>query len=82
MRTPDAGAPRCFLCGPCAKQPRIVQRLQASNYTLDVTGLSGRPLYSKSQSKFCSEVSQLSKAALDQASGAKAAVLAGRGRRR
>ena len=49
VRTPDAGAPRCFLCAACAKQPRVVERLQRSNFTLDVTGLSGKPLFSANE---------------------------------
>ena len=84
VRTPDAGAPRCFLCSRCAKRPQIVQRLQQHNLTLDVTGLSGKPLYTGKESKFAAEVSKLSKEAQDNASGARADVLrhAGKGRRR
>ena len=81
---PDAGAPRCFLCSRCAKRPQVVQRLQQHNLTLDVTGLSGKPLYTGKESKFAAEVSKLSKEAQDNASGARADVLrhAGKGRRR
>ena len=84
VRTVDAGAPRCFLCARCAKKPQIVQRLQRHSLTLDVTGLSGRPLYNGKESKFAAEVSMLSKDALDNASGARAEVLrhSGNGRRR
>ena len=84
VRTPDAGAPRCFLCGPCAKHPSTVQRMQRLNLTLDVSGLSGKPLFRPSESKFCSEVSRLSKDSLDNASGERADRLrhASRGRRR
>ena len=38
------------------KMPR--QRLQRGRFTIDVTGLSGRPLYSRSKSKFCADVSK------------------------
>ena len=84
VRTLDAGAPRCFLCAACAKQSRTVERMQRANLTLDVTGLSGKMLFSAKESKFCSEVSKLSKQSQDNASGARADVLrkAGIGRRR
>ena len=84
VRTPDAGAPRFFLCARCAKTPRIVQRMQQRSLTLDVTGLSGKPLYSGKESKFAAEVSKLSKQAQDNASGQRADVLrhARQGRRR
>lgn len=84
VRTPDAGAPRCFLCATCAKQSRTVERMQRHNLTLDVTGLSGKPLYRPKESKFASDVSKLAKEAMDNASGARADVLrhAGKGRRR
>ena len=83
VRTQDAGAPRCFLCARCAKEPQTVQRLQSRNLLLDVSGLSGKPLYRPSESKFCSEVSKLSKESLDHASGARADRLrhSGQGRR-
>ena len=83
VRTPDAGAPRFFLCVTCAKEQRVVQRLQKHNYTLDVTGLSGKPLFRPRESKFCSEVSRLSKEAMDNANGRRAEVRrhAARGRR-
>ena len=62
----------------------VVQRLQRHSLTLDVTGLSGKPLYNGKESKFAAEVSMLSKDALDNASGARAEVLrhSGNGRRR
>jgi hypothetical protein len=84
VRTPDAGAPRFFLCSRCAKSPRTVERMQQLSLTLDVTGLSGKPLYTGKQSKFAAEVSKLSKQAQDNASGARADVLrhAGKGQRR
>ena len=80
-RTPDAGAPRFFLCAACAKSARVVERLQRSNFTLDVTGLSGKPLFTAKESRFCAEVSKLSKEAQDNASGARAEVLRKAGRR-
>ena len=51
-------APSFFLCGACCKAERTVQRLQRGRFTIDVTGLSGRPLYSRSKSKFCADVSK------------------------
>lgn len=111
MRAQDAGAPRCFLCAGCAKRRAVVERLQRYNFTLDVTGLSGKPLFRRSEcvlpwlqsmsmsmhprevwalhecvevtcgrSKFCAEVSKLSKEAMDKASGARADVLRHTGR--
>ena len=58
--------------------------MQRLSLTLDVTGLSGKPLYSGKESKFASEVSKLSKQAQDNASGERADLLrhAGKGRRR
>ena len=84
VRRTDAGAPRFYLCRVCAKQARVVERLQLERATLDVTGLSGKPLYSRNESRFCSEVSRLSKESMDNASGARAEVLrrAGPSRRR
>ena len=85
VRTIDAGAPRLYLCGRCAKSARVVERLQDVRATLDVTGLSGKPLYSKKESKFCADVSRLSKESMDGASGARAELLrhgSGSGRRR
>ena len=84
VRSPHAGSQKhCFLCGRCAKQPAVVQLLQSQRYTLDVTGLSGKPLFSKRESKFCSEVSKLSKESLDNASGERADIVrhAAKGRR-
>ena len=75
VRGTDGGAPKCYLCRSCAKHPQIVERLQRANASLDVTGLSGKPLYTKAQSKFCSEVSKLSKDSIDNASGSRAEVL-------
>ena len=80
VKDTGAGAPKCFLCGKCAKEPSVVERLQRSNLTLDVTGLSGKPLFTRRESKFCSDVSRLSKEAIDNANGAKADRIA-RGRR-
>ena len=58
--------------------------MQQLSLTLDVTRLSGKPLYTGKQSKFAAEVSKLSKQAQDNASGARADVLrhAGKGQRR
>lgn len=75
VRRSAANAPQFFLCGRCAKHPAVVDRMQDARFTLDVTGLSGKPLYTKRESKFCSDVSRLSKASLDNASGARAEVL-------
>ena len=83
VRTEPKAAPRCFLCAPCAKDARTVQLMQRSALTLDVSGLSGKPLYTKRESAFASEVSRLSKDAIDNASGARAELLrhAGHGAR-
>ena len=75
VRSIDAGAPRLFLCGKCAKSARVVELLQRERATLDVTGLSGKPLYSKRESKFCADVSKLAKETNDAASGVRAEVL-------
>ena len=53
---------------------RDVEGLQRLRATLDVTGLSGKPLYTRRESKFCSEISKLSKESMDNASGARAEV--------
>lgn len=84
VRADRSSAPLCFLCAVCAKQPTAVQRMQRLGVTLDVSGLSGKPLYTKSQSKFSAEVAKLSKEAIDNASGARADILrhTGRGGRR
>ena len=63
------GAPAFFLCGACAKESAVVEKLQLMRATLDVTGLTGKPLYTRRQSAFCSDVSRLSKAAIDHAHG-------------
>lgn len=75
VRGIDGGAPRFFLCSRCAKNSSTVARLQRERATLDVTGLSGKPLYTRAQSKFCSEVSKLSKESIDNASGRRADVV-------
>ena len=82
VRSQDAGAPKCFLCAKCAKKNVVVERMQKHHLTLDVTGLSGKPLFTKRESKFCSEVSKLSKEALDRASGERADLLRHAGGRR
>lgn len=74
VRTISSGAPLFFLCGRCAKEGRVVEGLQRLRATLDVTGLSGKPLYTRRESKFCSEISKLSKESMDNASGARADV--------
>ena len=51
-------APSFFLCGACCTAERTVQRLQRGRFTIAVTGLSGRPLYSRSKRKFCADVSK------------------------
>lgn len=75
VRSDSKGSPSCYLCRECAKATHIVQRLRCANATLDVTGLSGKPLYTRTQSKFCSEVSKLSKESIDHASGQRADVV-------
>ena len=66
--------PEFYLCSRCCKAPAVVCKLQAQRLTLDVTGLSGKPLYTRRESKFCSEISKLSKESMDNASGARADV--------
>ena len=75
VRNYAGGAPAFYLCASCAKAPRVVARLQAMRATIDVTGLSGKPLYTKRQSKFCAEVSRESKLSIDGASGQRAELL-------
>ena len=75
VRSDSKGSPSCYLCRECAKATHIVERLRRANATLDVTGLSGKPLYTRTQSKFCSEVSKLSKESIDHASGQRADVV-------
>ena len=72
VRKDSAGAATFFLCGKCAKEDRVVSMLQRHRATLDVTGLSGKPLYTKRQSKFCADVSKLSADSIAAASGARA----------
>ena len=69
VRRCSSAAPHAFLCGRCAKASAVVERLRRSEATLDVTGLSGRPLYTRKADRFCSDVARLSKASLDAASG-------------
>ena len=72
VRGTDGGAPRFYLCRACAKSPRVVTRLQRGGTTLDVAGLSGKLLYTRSESKFCADVARLSKESIDNASGSRA----------
>jgi hypothetical protein len=72
VRPASNAAPLFFLCSACAKAEPVVRRLQHMNSTIDVTGLSGRVLYTRKGDKFCSDVSRFSKAALDAASGERA----------
>ena len=69
------GAPKLFLCGHCARESVVVAHLQRLRATIDVTGLSGKPLYTKKQNKFCAEVSKESKLSLDNAPGQRADLL-------
>ena len=69
VRSGRHGAAMFHLCGPCAKQQRVHERLVASDACLDVTGRSGKPLYTKKGSSFCAEVSAASKASLDAMHG-------------
>ena len=80
VRADSGGAPSFFLCGSCAKLDRVVTKLQSTNATLDVTGLSGKPLYTRRQSSFCSDVSRLSKVSIDNANGSRAELLRAAGR--
>lgn len=75
VRISSSSAPCLFLCGKCAKEQRVVALLQVKHLTLDVTGLSGRPLYTKKQSKFCADVSKASAKSLANASGARAEIV-------
>ena len=65
------GHAECLLCALCAKA-KAVPLLQRRGLSLDVTGLSGKPLYSAKGDRFCAEVSRLSKASLEHASGERA----------
>jgi hypothetical protein len=85
VRSSPHASPCLLLCKPCCKAPPVVRMLQQRHLTLDVTGLSGRALYTAKGDKFCSDVSRLSEAALANASGARAERQrrgGGRGRRR
>ena len=53
-------APLCFLCSVCCKRDHVVGKLQRERATLDVTGLSGKALYTEKGSKFVSEVNAAS----------------------
>ena len=57
VRRESIGAPVLFLCGGCCKREPVVARLQRGRLTLDVTGLSGKPLFTKKASRFCADVS-------------------------
>ena len=65
-------APEFYLCGRCCKVPAVVSRLKERELTLDVTGLSGKPLYTKKGNSFAASVSAESEASLATASGARA----------
>ena len=64
VRTMSQGAPLCFLCAECCKADHIVQKLQRQKATLDVTGLSGKALYTRRGSKFANDVHEAAKRAL------------------
>ena len=64
--------PDFYLCGRCCKAAPVVSKLQARKLTLDVTGLSGKPLYTKKGDSFSASVSASSEDALATASGARA----------
>ena len=64
--------PLFYLCGRCCKAPAVVAKLQARKLTLDVTGLSGKPLYTRRGDSFAASVSASSEDALATASGARA----------
>ncbi|KAL1530545.1 hypothetical protein AB1Y20_001446 [Prymnesium parvum] len=63
VRRSKHDAPMCFLCAACCKQPRVVLKLQQQRATLDVTGLSGRPLYTEKTNRFIGEVHTAAKKA-------------------
>ncbi|KAJ1634443.1 hypothetical protein T492DRAFT_865120 [Pavlovales sp. CCMP2436] len=44
---------RFILCGPCARSEGGQARLVPGNLKLDITGLSGRPLYTARGDRFC-----------------------------
>jgi hypothetical protein len=44
---------RFLLCGPCARSDVGRQRLVPGNLKLDLTGLSGKPLYTRRADPFC-----------------------------
>lgn len=52
-RESSNGHARFLLCAPCAKSGRGRERLVRENLKLDVTGLSGRALYTARGDKFC-----------------------------
>ena len=58
VRLSGNASPCLLLCGACCKAPAVVHMLQARHLTLDVTGLSGRALYSQKADRFCSDVSR------------------------
>ena len=60
------------VCGRCCKAPLVVRKLQERKLTLDVTGLSGKPLYTKRADSFSAAVSASSGDALATANGARA----------
>ena len=64
--------PEFYLCGRCCKAPPVVRKLQERKLTLDVTGLSGKPLYTKRADSFSAAVSASSGDALATANGARA----------
>ena len=75
MRAQSNDAPACFMCASCCKREAIVARMQRVGMTLDVTGISGKPLYTRRGDRFCSDVSHLSRIAIVNASGDKALLL-------
>ena len=74
--------PEFYLCSRCCKAPVVVCKLQAQRLTLDVTGLSGKPLYTKKGDSFSASVSASSEDSLATASGARAERQRRTGRRR
>lgn len=82
VRGHPSSAPSAFLCARCAKAAHVVAKLQRDRSSLDVTGLSGKPLYTGKQDKFCADQSKLSKESFDHASGSRVEARgAGRARR-
>ena len=49
-------APLYLLCGACCRRESVIDKMRAAGATLDVTGVSGKPLYTQRGDRFVSEV--------------------------